>query len=173
METIFYQTSYVAERRLFLCDYLYIRKHLSPPLVMSFSWSYDYPLDDRNTPKMVITIATHGVYDMILDFKFISAQVWDKTLDTTGILHATWDSVMRGSQMTVQKYMNRPRIINVTPSIMLWLLLSITHLTTAIPKWLYLRHLSSSRLSVKWDSQCSPWCQYRQGIVQWQFYGYN
>jgi len=38
---------------------------------------------------MAITIATLGVYDMILDFKFISAQVRDKTLYTTGILHAT------------------------------------------------------------------------------------
>ncbi len=68
---------------------------------------------------MAITIATYGVYDMIFDFKFISAQVWDKTLDTIEILHATCESVTTGSQTTVQKYMNRPRIINVTPSIML------------------------------------------------------
>jgi hypothetical protein len=47
------------------------------------------PLTNRNPPKMAITIATYGVYDMILDFEFISAQVWDKTLDTTEILHAT------------------------------------------------------------------------------------
>jgi hypothetical protein len=42
-----------------------------------------------NPPKMSIRIATYGVYDMILDFKFNSAQVWDKTLDTIEILHAT------------------------------------------------------------------------------------
>ena len=68
---------------------------------------------------MAITIARYGVYEMILDFKFISAQVWDKTLDTIEILHATWESVTTGSQTTVQKYMNRPRIINVIPSMML------------------------------------------------------
>jgi hypothetical protein len=55
---------------------------------------------------------------MILDFKFISAHVWDKTADTTEILHATLDNITKGSQVTVQKYMKRPRIINVTPSIM-------------------------------------------------------
>jgi hypothetical protein len=53
---------------------------------------------------------------MIFDLKFISAHVWDKTLDTTGILHATLDNVTKVSQVTVQKYMNGPRIINVTPS---------------------------------------------------------
>jgi hypothetical protein len=47
------------------------------------------PLTDRIPPKMAITIATYGVYDMIFDLKFISAHVWDKTLDTTEILHAT------------------------------------------------------------------------------------
>lgn len=83
---------------------------------------------------MTITIATYGVYDMILDFKFISAQVWDKTLDTTEILHATWESVTTGSKTRVQKYMNRPRIINVTASMILWLLLSIAHLTTVFHK---------------------------------------
>jgi hypothetical protein len=77
------------------------------------------PLTNRIPPKMAITIATYGVYDMILDLKFISAHVWDKTLDTTEILHATCDSVTKGSQVTVQKYMNRPRIINMTPSMML------------------------------------------------------
>jgi hypothetical protein len=77
------------------------------------------PLTNRNPPKIAITIATYGVYEMILDFKFISAQVWDKTLDTIEILHATWESVTTGSQTTVQKYMNRPRIINVIPSMML------------------------------------------------------
>jgi hypothetical protein len=56
---------------------------------------------------------------MILDFKFISAHVSDKTADTTEILHATLDNIMKGSQVTVQKYMNRPRIINMTPSMML------------------------------------------------------
>jgi hypothetical protein len=76
------------------------------------------PLTSRIPPKMAITIATYGIYDMILDLKFISVHVWDKTLDTTEILHATLDNVMKGSQVTVQKYMNRPRIINVTPSIM-------------------------------------------------------
>jgi hypothetical protein len=68
---------------------------------------------------MSIRIATYGVYDMILDFKFISAQVWDKTLDTTEILHATRESVTKGSQVTVQKNMNRPKVINVIPSMML------------------------------------------------------
>ncbi|MFZ0224696.1 MAG: hypothetical protein WAM42_23685 [Candidatus Nitrosopolaris sp.] len=34
---------------------------------------------------MSIRIATYGVYDMILDFKFNSAQVWDRTLDTIEI----------------------------------------------------------------------------------------
>jgi hypothetical protein len=29
-------------------------------------------------PKMAITIAAYGIYDMILDFKFISAHVWDR-----------------------------------------------------------------------------------------------
>ena len=83
---------------------------------------------------MPITIAIYGIYDMILDFKFISAHVWNKTADTTEILHATLDNVTKGSQVTVQKYMNRPKIINVTPSMMLWLLLSIAHLTTDFPK---------------------------------------
>jgi hypothetical protein len=55
---------------------------------------------------------------MVFDLKFISAHVWDKTADTTEILHATLDNIMKGSQVTVQKYMNRPIIINVTPSIM-------------------------------------------------------
>jgi hypothetical protein len=47
------------------------------------------PLASRIPPKMAITIATYGIYDMTLDLKFISAHVWDKTLDTTEILHAT------------------------------------------------------------------------------------
>ena len=68
---------------------------------------------------MTITIPTYGVYDMIFDLKCISPHIWDNTLDTAEILHATWDSVTKGSQVTVQKYMNRPRIINVTPSMML------------------------------------------------------
>jgi hypothetical protein len=55
---------------------------------------------------------------MILDLKFISAHVWDKTLETTEILHATLDNVTKGSQVTVQKYMNRPKIINISPSMM-------------------------------------------------------
>jgi hypothetical protein len=40
-------------------------------------------------PKMTITIATYGVYDIIFDLKFISVHVWDRTFDTTEILHAT------------------------------------------------------------------------------------
>jgi hypothetical protein len=47
------------------------------------------PLTKRILPKMAITVATYGVYDMILDLKCISAHVWDNTLDTTEILHAT------------------------------------------------------------------------------------
>jgi hypothetical protein len=77
------------------------------------------PFTNIVPPKMDITIAAYGVYDMILDLKFISAHVWDKTLDTTEILHATRDSVTKGSQLTVQKNMNRPKIINVIPSMML------------------------------------------------------
>jgi hypothetical protein len=76
------------------------------------------PLTSRIPPKMAITIATYGIYDMILDLKFISAHVWDKTLETTEILHATLDNVTKGSQVTVQKYMNRPKIINISPSMM-------------------------------------------------------
>ena len=68
---------------------------------------------------MAITIAIYGKYDMIFDLKFISAHVCDKTADTTEILHATLDNITKGSQVTVQKYMNRPKIINITPSTML------------------------------------------------------
>jgi hypothetical protein len=77
------------------------------------------PLINIILPKMAITIPAYGVNDMIPDLKCISAHVWDNTLDTTEILHATWDSVTKGSQVTVQKYMNRPKIINVTPSMIL------------------------------------------------------
>jgi hypothetical protein len=38
---------------------------------------------------MATTMATYGIYDMILDLKCISVHVWDKTLATTEILHAT------------------------------------------------------------------------------------
>ena len=55
---------------------------------------------------MAITIATYGIYDIIFDLKFISAHVWDKTVDTTEILHATLDNITKGSQVIVQKYMN-------------------------------------------------------------------
>jgi len=67
---------------------------------------------------MAITIATYGISDMIFDLKFISAHVWDKTVYTTEILHATLDNITKGSQVIVQKYMNRPRIVNMAPSIM-------------------------------------------------------
>jgi len=60
------------------------------------------PLTSRIPPKMPITIAIYGIYDMILDFKFISAHVWNKTADTTEILHATLDNVTKGSQVAVQ-----------------------------------------------------------------------
>jgi len=38
---------------------------------------------------MAITIPTYGVYDIILDLKCISAHIWDNTLYTAEILHAT------------------------------------------------------------------------------------
>ncbi len=47
------------------------------------------PFTNMIPPKMAITIATYGVYDMIFDLKCISAHVWDNTLDTTEMLHAT------------------------------------------------------------------------------------
>jgi hypothetical protein len=31
----------------------------------------------------------YGAYDMIFDLEFISEHVWNRTLDTTGILQAT------------------------------------------------------------------------------------
>ena len=48
---------------------------------------------------MAITIATYGIYDMIFDLKFISAHVWDKTVDTTEILHATLDNITKGGML--------------------------------------------------------------------------
>jgi hypothetical protein len=47
------------------------------------------PLTNRILPKMAITMATYGVYDMIFDLKCISLHIWDNTLDTSEILHAT------------------------------------------------------------------------------------
>jgi len=47
------------------------------------------PLTIRILPKMAITIPTYGVYDMIFDLRCISPHIWDNTLDTAEILHAT------------------------------------------------------------------------------------
>jgi hypothetical protein len=47
------------------------------------------PLINMIPPKMAIAIPAYGVNDMIPDLKCISAHVWDNTLDTTEILHAT------------------------------------------------------------------------------------
>jgi hypothetical protein len=47
------------------------------------------PLTNKIPPKMAITIAAYGVYDIIFDLKCISLHIWDNTLDTAEILHAT------------------------------------------------------------------------------------
>jgi len=46
------------------------------------------PLANTILPKMAITIAADGVYDMTFNLKGIAAHIWDNTLDTSERLHA-------------------------------------------------------------------------------------